>query len=304
MPAVEGRPMTIHWKEDAKPTAVWTPAHVPINWEEDVNELLEKNVSRGVIRNVPEGIPTQWCSRMIVAKKKSGKLRQCVDLRKVNDATDRELHHQRTAYKLICDLPPNMLKTSLDCWNSYHALELDEEASSTTTFITEQGTFQYLRAPQGLWSSGDAYTRQTDDIVRDVEDKRKYVNDTLLFKPSKEELFWRTARYIDKCGRAGIIFKPDKFKFSQEELEFARFHLTRDGFKPTQTTLQSIKNFPVPRNITDVRSYFGLVEQVVFAFSKSEVMYLFRELLRKNRKFYWDDKLSEVFNKSRDYIVE
>ena len=197
-----------------------------------------------------------------------------------------------------------MLKTSLDCWNSYHALELDEEASNTTTFITEQGTFQYLRAPQGLWSSGDAYTRQTDDIVRDVEDKRKYVDDTLLFKPSKEELFWRTARYIDKCGRAGIIFNPDKFKFSQEELEFAGFHLTRDGFKPTQTTLQSIKNFPVPRNITDVRSYFGLVKQVVFASSKSEVMYPFRELLRKNRKFYWDDKLSEVFNKSRDYIVE
>ena len=57
--------------------------------------VLQKNVDLEVIRKVPEGHPTKWCSRMVTTKKKSGKLRLTVDLTKVNDCTYRELHHQK-----------------------------------------------------------------------------------------------------------------------------------------------------------------------------------------------------------------
>ena len=56
--------------------------------------------------------------------------------------------------------------------------------------------------------------------------------------------------------------------------------------------------------LTDIRSWFGLVEQVSYAFSKSAHMHPFRELLRKGRKFYWDQQLTDLFKKTRVTVTE
>ena len=55
---------------------------------------------------------------------------------------------------------------------------------------------------------------------------------------------------------------------------------------------------------SNIRSWFGLVEQVSYAFAKSEVMSPFRELLRKNKKFYWDDQLTTIFKQARVKVTE
>ena len=56
--------------------------------------------------------------------------------------------------------------------------------------------------------------------------------------------------------------------------------------------------FPRPKNITDVRSWFGLVNQVAYAFSMTEQMHPFRELLKPATPFYWDDNLNKLFEES------
>ena len=68
--------------------------------------------------------------------------------------------------------------------------------------------------------------------------------------------------------------------------------------------VQSISNFPVPKNITDVRSSFGLIEQMSYAFSKSLVLHPFRELLKKKSDFYWSQELTDLFISARSYIVD
>ena len=235
---------------------------------------------------------------------KVGKLRMTVDLTKVNDLTYRELHHQITPHDLVCDIPRDQVKTILDCWNGYHSVNLDDDAKDATTFITEEGTFRFCRTPQGFHESSDKYTRRTDEITKDTEDSHKCIDDSCLFKPTIAELFHHTVKYIDKCRLNGIVFNPNKFVFGKTDVDFAGFHLTSSGYKPTTVTTQAIMQIPVPESLTDVRSFFGLVEQVSYAFSKAEVMAPFRELLQKNRRFYWDDHLTALFDNAKRVIVE
>ena len=61
---------------------------------------------------------------------------------------------------------------------------------------------------------------------------------------------------------------------------------------------QAIKEFPAPTNITQMRSFFGLVNQVSFAFSMKDTMAPFRELLRPSAVFYWDERLQKLFEES------
>ena len=61
--------------------------------------------------------------------------------------------------------------------------------------------------------------------------------------------------------------------------------------------------FPVPRNITDIRSWFGLVNQVSYAFSMTDRMLPFRSLLKPGTSFEWDDTKTQLFEESKGIIV-
>ena len=84
LPVMEGASHHIHQLEGAKPHACHTPASVPKHWRAEVKQQLDEDVKRGVIRPVPAGEATEWCARMVVVAKKSGKQCRTVDFQKLN----------------------------------------------------------------------------------------------------------------------------------------------------------------------------------------------------------------------------
>ena len=70
-------------------------------------------------------------------------------------------------------------------------------------------------------------------------------------------------------------FNPSKFKFGRQEVDFTGFTVTYDGVKTTK--MNAIKNFPKPTSLTGARAWFGLVNQVSFAFAQTEEMEPFRD---------------------------
>ena len=101
-----------------------------------------------------------------------------------------------------------------------------------------------------------------------------------------------TCRYMSTCSRGGINFNKKQFKFAQDTVEYVGFKLTADSIVPPDSMTDSIRNFPRPRNITEARAFFGLVEQVSFAFSKCADMIAFRHLLSPKVKFLWTEELA------------
>ena len=302
---MSGAPVEIHFTPDAVPTAVHTPIPIPHHWKKQVKADLDRDVRLGIIEPVPPGTPTRWCSRMVVAPKKDGSPRRTVNLTSVNEATLRETHHTPTPFNLVSDVPPGTKKSVLDAWNGYHSLPLAEQARDATTFITEFGRYRYKRAPQGFHASGDAYTRRMDDLTADVERLKRCVDDSLLWDQSLEDSFWHTVQYITLCGENGVVFNPSKFVFGADTVDFAGFTITPGDYKPTARLLSAIRDFPTPTNTTGIRSWFGLVNQVAYAFAQSKVMAPFRDLLKTKTgwKFYWDDTLDQLFQRSKDAVV-
>ena len=300
-----GKPMDVNFKEGIEPFKVHTPAAVPHHWGKKVKKQIDKDVRLGIIEPVPQGTPTKWCSRMVVASKKNGDPRRTIDLQQLNKATLRETHHTPSPYNIVSITPTNTYKTVLDAWNGYHSLPVAESAKDAFTFITEHGRYRYCRAPQGFHGSGDAYTKRFDDITSEFDRVSRCIDDSLLWNYGIEDAFWHTFDYLKHCSDNGIVFNVDKFVFAQETCEFAGFELTPEGYRPPKRILDSIWNFPTPKSITDIRSWFGLINQVAYAFSQSTVMAPFRELLSKKakNKFYWDDELNRIFEESKEKIV-
>ena len=188
----------------------------------------------------------------------------------------------------------------MDAWNGYHYIPLAEEDRHITTFLTLLGRLCYPVLPQGYLAAGDAYTDRYDQVTRDFPHPfTRCVDDALPWTTTIEDMFFVVCEYLTLTGNHGIIQSPGKFNFCQRELEFVGFWLGVDSIRPSDQTLEAITEFPRPSNITDIRSFFGLVEQVAWAFSKTAVMAPFRELLAPKSEFLWTADLQHAFEEAK-----
>ena len=303
LPSMTGPPLHLDVDPAAKPVAIHVPAAVPLHWQDQVKAALDADVAMGVLEKVPANTPTKWLHRMVLTPKKDGSPRRTVDLSPLNKVSMRHTHHTRSPFHLASSIPPDQKKTTLDSWNGFHSVSLDEESRKLTCFITPWGVYKYCTSPQGHLTSGDGYSLRYDEIIKYFGAVAKCVDDVALWDETVEKIFWKTCKYLELGSKNGITFNPTKFQFAEDEIEFLGFDVTNDSVKPSKEMLEAIENFPRPTNITGVRSFFGLVNQVSFAFSMSEVMQPFRELLKSSIKFYWDERLQTAFEKAREEIV-
>ena len=155
----------------------------------------------------------------------------------------------------------------------------------------------------GFHVSGDTYTRRFDDITAGQPRTVRCVDDTLLWDNDIENSFWYTFDYLKLCHDNGVVLNKDIFQFAQKFVEFVGFEITEEGYKPLKRIIEAIQNFPVPKTITDVRSWFRLVNQLSYSFAQARVMEPFRKLL-SSKTFYWDSHIEDVFNKLKDEIVK
>ena len=305
-PCMSGPPVEIHIKENVTPRACHKPSQVPVHWQETVHNDLLRDEALGIIERVPFGEPVEWCHRMVVTRKPSnpGSPRRTVDLSPLNKHCKRETHNSESPFHAARRVPKMTWKTVTDAWNGYHSVPLRESDRKLTTFITPWGRWRYKRLPQGFVSSQDGYNRRYDAILADFQGKERIVDDTVFYDESLEEHWWRTIDFLTTVGKAGIILNPKKFQFSQREVDFAGFRITDERLEPLPKTYSAIKNFPTPSSTTDIRSWFGLINQVANYAKLREYLEPFRPFLSPRTPFKWSDELSEAFEASKLAIIE
>ena len=162
---------------------------------------------------------------------------------------------------------------------------------------------RYCTTPQGYIASGDGYTQRFDEIAADFPNKTKRIDDTCMWSDSIAECFFQACEWLNLCGSNGIVLNPEKFVFAQDIVEFAGFDITLDEVKPCRKYIDAIHQFPTPQNITDIRSWFGLVHQVSYYTSMTEKMCPFRDLLKPKTPFCWDNQLQQIFDECKRSII-
>ena len=282
LPLMSGMPpLKILVKEGATPYAIHKPATIPVHWMEQVRADLERDIALGVLERVPQNTPSTWCARMHVVGKKTGEPRRVVDLRHLNAATCRQTHYTEPPFAQATGIPPGTWRFTTDAWNGYHSVPIAEEDRHYTTFLTPWGRMRYRVAPQGSVSSGDGFTFWYDYVIRQFLRKKKCIDDVAGWHKTLRGLFMDACKFLTHTARHGVIQNRKKFKWGRAELEYVGFWIQKDGVRPSDETLAGIRDFPRPTDITGIRSWYGLVEQVAYAFSKSELMAPFRPLLKK-----------------------
>lgn len=306
LPKMAGPPVEIHLKEGAVPYKAQTAVSIPIHWQKSVKELYAKDIALGVLEPAPADEDNEWCHREVYIAKGSGEPRRTVDYKPgLNRWVKRDAYATESPFHVVRRIPGDTWKTVTDAWNGYHLVPLHPDSRKYTTFISMEGKFRYARCPQGASFAGDAYNRRHARITAEFQRKETVVDDTCLYDESKdlEQHWWRTIDYLTLCGQNGIILNPDKFQFARKTVDFAGFRVSDSSIEPLPKYIDAIRDFPTPRSITDIRSWFGLVNQLANYAQLREMMRPFRDFLSPKTPFTWNDELQKCFEVSKMSII-
>ena len=74
--------------------------------------------------------------------------------------------------------------------------------------------------------------------------------------------------------------------------------------EPLSKYLNAVRDFPTPKNITDVRSWFGVVNQVANYAQLRDFVAPFKQFLSPKRKLKWSEDLDKTVASSKLAIID
>ena len=122
----------------------------------------------------------------------------------------------------------------------------------------------------------------------------------MIWDTTVEENFVLVCKLLDIYGKTGLAMNSDKFQFAKETVSFAGMEITR----PAREYLEAIRNFPVPKNISLLRSIYGMLNQINYSFLMTEYIELFRHLWKSETPYCWSPILQENFKMANEMIVD
>ena len=301
---MKGEPMKIQLKPvEITPTQIYTARKVPYAFESLAKDELNKLEALGVIEFCGYEA-SDWCSPCSFVRKPGGGVRSVVDLKGLNKFVMRPTHPFPTGKDIIATIPPtSKFFAVFDALKGYWQVELAEESRHLTTFLTEFGRYRYLRAPMGLNASGDEFCLRTDKAVAGLPGVKKLVDDILVFADTHEALLDNIIGLFKRCQENCITLSRSKFQYGNS-VKFAGFIVDDEGYRPDPSKVSSIKDFPVPKDLTNLKSFMGLVNQ--FASFNPDLKHLLaplQPLLKPSNKFQWLEEHQRAFEVVKEILT-
>ena len=301
---MRGPPMKIILKENAIPRRVNVARQVPLRFREEFQKVIDDLMAKGIIVKLGDSEPTEWCSHGFAVPKTPPKVRLVTDYVALNKWVKRPVHPFPAVKDIIRSIPADArVFCKMDAVHGYFQLALDEESSKLTTFLLETGRYRYLRAPMGLSASSDEWCKRSDELVLGLTWAKKIVDDILLWARDYAELWPRIRIILDRCRHWNITVSLSKFEVG-EKIFFAGCVITGEGIYPDPAKTKAIRDFPTPQNLTDLRSFLGLAQQL--GHYHPDLAHLtapLRPLLKLDRAWVWLPEHTEALKATKAALV-
>ena len=290
----------IQLDQSVTPYSVSVPRRIPLPLMGKVKAELLRLQELKIIRQVDQ--PTEWCAPIVVVPKANqDQVRICVDLTKLNNAVKRERHMLPSVDHTLGQMARASVFSKLDANSGFHQISLSKRSMLLTTFITPFGRFCYERLPFGINSGPEYFQKSLSRILEGLEGVVCLMDDIVIFAEKQDEHDVRLRAALKRLQEAGITLNRDKCVFSKDKIKFLGQVVGTGGIEVDPDKISSIKEMQPPRNISELRRFLGMVNQlgkfIPHLTDKTEPL---RHLLGKDAQWIWGSAQNESFT----YIKE
>lgn len=271
---------------------------LPFRLKKKVKQELDRMIKLGVIEPVVP--PSEWCSPMLVVDKKNGKLRLCLDPRKLNTAIQRAERQIPSVDELLADFETAEVISVLDLESGFWQIPLIEESIPCTTFATPFGRFRFKRCPFGISSAPEEFHRIVAEILDGIPNVTNYIDDIIVRGATQKEHDESLKIVFQRLHAANLTVNPEKCQLSKKSVTVLG-HVFRDGiFSPDPKKTEAIAKFPVPKTRAELQRLLGMVNYLrKFVPNCSNVTAPLSQLLKKGTDWVWGADQNQALDQVR-----
>ncbi len=257
-------------------------------------------VRQGVIQ--PSQSP--WASPIVMVRKKDGSHRFCVDYRQLNTVTKLDTFPLPRVDDLLDQPGDARFFTTLDLASGYWQIRVAPGSQEKTAFVVPHGLYEFRVMPFGLSNAPAVFQR----LRLNPEDGQAfvsvYIDDILIYSRSLEEHITHLRLVLERIKDAGLKLKLSKCAFVRQEVEYLGHVLTPEGLKTNPKLVESVADFPTPRDLKELRQFLGLCSyyrRFINRFSTIEQP--LHQLTRKDIAFTWSEECQTSFTTLKQHLT-
>ena len=201
-----------------------------------------------------------WASAVVLVRKKDGSLRFCIDLCKLNARTIKDAYSLPHIDETLDCLGGAIIFTSLDLKSGYWQVEMEEESNPLTAFtVGPLGFYECEHMPFSLTNAPATFQRLMENCLGELHLSWCiiYLDDIIVFSDNPKEHLHQLRGVFTKLDKAGLKLKPNKCEFFKTKITYLGHIVSSKGIETDPKKVEAVKNWTVPRTVTDVRSFLG-----------------------------------------------
>lgn len=129
------------------------------------NELVRDELQKMLRAGIVTSATSAWSFSVVIATKKDGKPRFCVDYRVLNQRMKGDRFPLPKIQEIFDELSGGAVFTTLDFFSGYWQIRMSEDCKEKTTFVCRYGTYQFEVMPFGLMNAPSTFQRMMDGLL-------------------------------------------------------------------------------------------------------------------------------------------
>ena len=234
----------IDLKEGVQPAFIRQYRLTPL----EKTELIQQ-VSNFIAKGWIEPSVSPWCSSVLFVPKPNGKLRFCVDFRKINEATVPDRGTPTLQAELLDSLEGMRYFSALDLASGYYQLKLDEKSRACTAFPTPEGLMQWRVMPMGLSNAPAIFQTAMNQILREHIHKGYclvYLDDIIIMSRTMAEHPAHLDAVLKSLNAHNLFCQLPKCFWGKTELTYLGHLVNGDGVRPDPKKVETLDKWKAP----------------------------------------------------------
>lgn len=183
-----------------------------------------------------------FASPVVLAQKKSGEWRFCVDFRALNNITVRDAYPLPRMDEALQALRGNQYFTILDLLSGFWQIPFATKDRHKSAFVTRSGLYQFKVMPFGLTNSPATFQRLMDRVLTGLNwcSCIVYLDDIIVFGRTLHEHNNNLSLVLAQIEHARLKIRPDKCRFAAEEVVYLGHRINKDGIGTDTLKIEAI----------------------------------------------------------------
>ena len=211
--------------------------------------------------------------------KPDGNIRICWDYKlTVNAVSKTDPYPLPRIEDIFASLAGGKHFSTLDLEHAYQQVPLAEDSKKLTTINTHKGLFKYNHLPFGIASAPGIFQRTIESLLQGIPYVCVYLDDILVIGPTEEDHLRTLNEVLSRPDKAGVRLKRKKFVFFRPSVEYLGHIILASGLQPTDQKVKALKEAPVLCNVSQLKSFLGLLNYSVNLCHNSQLFLLLSTL--------------------------